>query len=413
MALIPRKCGNEAVNNQMRNNQAKSPASRNKTVVFTTAGLIVLGQVLSDGRSTAEAAPQKRAPVTAGMTAAPVMPNTRTTCVGVNCVSGRNELMAGCQTKALLEEVANYRSSGAKQKFEAMFLSHDCVALSPETTYKILSVADGAVEYVDAKNADDASAKHWWGSAEAFGPEKSPANDHANTPRPRTSWIPPQPVLKAGMKVVPVAGQLMASCKSQEKLFETLGRWAAGDLPTGKAANLGADCTAISEHGKYRIVSVRDGVFADGTVKFADLGTGAESWAASASFEEIKAPAGEAASAAGQIKVCKNTSTRSQRQYWSTELPSGPYTGACDKQGQHCRSGITISAAAAILDAAGDACVIVDATLTDSDGKPLKAGDEVRPLFVVQGQDIEAKVVTPFASAANKAGEQDVARRKK
>ena len=78
------------------------------------------------------------------------------------------------------------------------------------------------------------------------------------------------------------------------------------------------------------------------------------------------------------------------------DLPDGgDYTGACNSHGEKCRD-IQIKARGGKLVAAKKSCVILDATLTTADDKPLKTGDVLFPQWSISGFTPSIRVARDF-----------------
>ncbi|WP_439890390.1 hypothetical protein ACS7SF_14265 [Ralstonia sp. 25C] len=82
----------------------------------------------------------------------------------------------------------------------------------------------------------------------------------------------------------------------------------------------------------------------------------------------------------GKIKVCRYPRISSTADGKVVNFPPLNYVGACDKNGENCRS-ITVSAEAGKIGKEKKACAVLNATVTESDGMPIKAGTELRPSF--------------------------------
>ncbi|WP_407058827.1 hypothetical protein ACJBUE_12645 [Ralstonia syzygii subsp. celebesensis] len=83
---------------------------------------------------------------------------------------------------------------------------------------------------------------------------------------------------------------------------------------------------------------------------------------------------------AGKIKVCRNPPIVNMADGKAVKFPPLNYVGACDKNGDNCRP-ITVSAEGGAVGKERSACAVLSATISQSDGKPLKAGTRLLPSY--------------------------------
>ncbi|WP_199030331.1 hypothetical protein [Ralstonia sp. ASV6] len=97
---------------------------------------------------------------------------------------------------------------------------------------------------------------------------------------------------------------------------------------------------------------------------------------------------------AGKIKLCRIPTISSLSDGKVVTFPPLNYVGDCDKNGDNCRT-ITVSAEGGTVGKEKKACAVLNATVTKSDGQPIKAGTLLRPSFSsdeFQGYDSLASV---------------------
>lgn len=105
-------------------------------------------------------------------------------------------------------------------------------------------------------------------------------------------------------------------------------------------------------------------------------------------------PAGAMAES-GKLKICRTPRFTEMMDGKTVAIPAGTYTGACDKNGGNCRD-IVIAAGAAKLGPSKSACVTINAELTQSDGKPIKAGEAIVPQWSITGFSPTIKAASTF-----------------
>lgn len=97
----------------------------------------------------------------------------------------------------------------------------------------------------------------------------------------------------------------------------------------------------------------------------------------------------------GTIKVCRRPGVASLKDHKPVMIPAGTYTGACNSMGERCRNIVVTTTSSAVL-SAQQSCVTIDATLTQADGKPLKAGETLVSQWNITGFEPAITVATAF-----------------
>lgn len=101
----------------------------------------------------------------------------------------------------------------------------------------------------------------------------------------------------------------------------------------------------------------------------------------------------------GQIKVCRRPRIIEAMDGKPVNIPAdGTYTGANKKHGDdyRYRSIVIKPNQGATLGRSKSACVVLDATLIEGDGKPVEVGEELVAQFSIPGFTESAKVVKTF-----------------
>jgi hypothetical protein len=97
----------------------------------------------------------------------------------------------------------------------------------------------------------------------------------------------------------------------------------------------------------------------------------------------------------GQITVCRMHGITGSTDGKRVEIPADTYTGACDRNGEHCRN-IQLKGEKGILGLSKSSCITVNAELIEADGKPIKKGERLLEQWSVPGFTPSIRTATDF-----------------
>lgn len=96
----------------------------------------------------------------------------------------------------------------------------------------------------------------------------------------------------------------------------------------------------------------------------------------------------------GKIKICRQFHGTTDHQ--AVTLPANAdYTAACNPVKEHCRNIVITVTSSAVLGAA-QSCLILPAILSQSDGKPVKAGETLVTQWSITGFEPSVTVTETF-----------------
>lgn len=104
------------------------------------------------------------------------------------------------------------------------------------------------------------------------------------------------------------------------------------------------------------------------------------------------------AGSAGVIEICRAPGITGSQDNKEVSIPAGStFTGACDSNGEHCRSGIVLTTTETTsMSAVMSLCSIVKATVTSTDGKPIPRNEPLLPQWSIAGFTPQVFVAKAF-----------------
>jgi hypothetical protein len=97
----------------------------------------------------------------------------------------------------------------------------------------------------------------------------------------------------------------------------------------------------------------------------------------------------------GKITICRMHGITELMDGKRVEIPADTYTGACDRNGEHCRN-IRLKGEKATLGPSKSSCVTVNAEMLETDGKPIKKGEHLLEQWSVPGFTPSIRAATDF-----------------
>ena len=100
----------------------------------------------------------------------------------------------------------------------------------------------------------------------------------------------------------------------------------------------------------------------------------------------------------GALKICRYPGIVGSQDGESVPIPAGSnFTGACDSNGEHCRSGVVVTTTEpTAIGPSKSLCSIVNATVTQDDGKPIRTGEPLLAQWSIAGFTPKITVARTF-----------------